>query len=400
MNTNSKNKLLNTGDDTFDIKLLMNRNKYGDIIKETTSFYKLDDSDLLSGDSDLCPSLLEETSCDRTENKQQLIYKNIRKEAQELVNDANFILNGETIFPKFYKRLLYQIKKLKRIHIKNKNLNHKELSKLLSEGYIRNNTEWPLLQDVLECYTIQFNKIICNNQALNIPNKYNSRNMYFNCSIELKDILDRKQITDTFTDENIYEIIKLAIGSITTDNISIFPLNHRKSLLDFNSFDISLSEHFDKQYTIALLDGLCFIVDKINSELFLIDPSQSLVKRKTQVVEILMFLCYDKSKHPSKKHYANTFKIYDVTNSFNGNIKSINTNILSNLITFIKNQNEVLSLWKLEENFTYKTQKDIKGSMKGYFEDSSKYKKVFQLCYLDFGGLRDCLRTLFFKHLL
>ncbi|OBA26450.1 hypothetical protein HANVADRAFT_2838, partial [Hanseniaspora valbyensis NRRL Y-1626] len=166
-------------------------------------------------------------------------YESHRRQAALLIKQTCFILNNETIYPKYHKRLIFQIKKLNRIYNRNKLIEYKEFVRLLADGYIRDNTEWPVLKDLVQCYTLNDNELICDKQSLSIPNKYNCRNLYFNSSTNLQKKLENDHNdSQFFTDEDITSILSVIIKQLKHDDTLIIPLQDREMIFDINLFNV------------------------------------------------------------------------------------------------------------------------------------------------------------------
>ena len=331
-------------------------------------------------------------------------YESQRKQAALLIKQTCFILNNETIYPKYYKRLIFQIKKLNRIYDKNKPTKYKDFITLLTDGYIRDNTEWPVLKDLVQCYTINDDELICNKQSLSIPNKYNCRNLYFNSSTKLQKKLENDDNdSDFFTDEDITSILTVIIKQLKLDNILIIPLQYREMIFDIDLFNVaSLCNYFNKtNFIISYFDGISFVLDRLNNKLFIIDPSNSFITKKKQLIEIIIFQSFESSKFGDKKTHTNNFKIYNVTNSFTKTKTKCNNKILSTVLTFlIEKQNDVLKLWELEPFYTYKTYHNIKASLTAYTLDSDKYNNIFKINNLEYNSLKKHIKDYMLNHLI
>ena len=331
-------------------------------------------------------------------------YKSHRRQAALLIKQTCFILNNETIYPKYYKRLIFQIKKLNRIYDKNKPIEYKDFVRLLTDGYIRDNKEWPVLKDLVQCYTINDNILICDKHSLSIPNKYNCRNLYFHSSTNLQKKLENDDNdSDFFIDEDITSVLSVIIKQLKIDDILIIPLQDREMVFDINLFNVpSLCNYFNKtNFIISYFDGIGFVLDRLDNKLFIIDPSNSFINKKKQLIEIIIFLSFKSSKFGDKKTHTNNFKIYNVTNSFTKTKTKCNNKILSTLLTFlIEKQNDVLQLWELEPFYTYKTYHNIKASLTAYTLDSDKYNRIFKINNLDYNSLKKYIKDYLLNHLI
>ncbi|KAL6934072.1 hypothetical protein ACO0R3_001857 [Hanseniaspora guilliermondii] len=297
--------------------------------------------------------------------------------------DVTAMLDNQTIYPSILKRFISQTVKLLRIHHHNKSLKYHELQKLITEGYIKDNTSWPLLSDILECYSIINSTLICN-KTIPLPHRYNIANLYFNSPDRLKKKLDSNHDFDSF------DIIDLITTFSAKLDVSTVPNSKLSLLTNTAYFDADeLSPHFDTTYFLLYHDNIGYILDMIDKRIFIIDPSFSFDHK--HIIQTMIYMCYFKSglTTPSSL-FIQEFKIFNVTSAFTKT--HVINKVLSYFYSFFVNIDGANSLFVKETAYEYTNICNASPSMNAYLTDTDGYNDVFTPVFLNTSELKEAIK--------
>ncbi|KAL6941201.1 hypothetical protein ACO0OL_000321 [Hanseniaspora opuntiae] len=244
--------------------------------------------------------------------------------------DVTAMLDNQTIYPSILKRFLSQTVKLLRIHHHNKSLKYHDLHKLITEGYIKDNTSWPLLSEILECYTIVNSTLIY----------INTSNLYFNSTDRLRKKLD--------------------------------------SIQDFDSTDI-----------IDLITTFNAKLDVSTVPFIIIDPSFSFDHKN--IIQTMIYMCYFKSGLTTPSNlFIEEFKIFNITSAFTKT--NVINKVLSYFYAFFVNINGANTLFSKETPYKYTDLANASPSMNAYLSDTDGYNDVFTPVFLSTTDLKKAIK--------
>lgn len=297
--------------------------------------------------------------------------------------DTTAMLDNQDIYPAALTRFLSQTAKLLRIQHHNKHLKYSELYELITHGYITDNEEWPRLNEILDCYTIQNSTLICN-KTIPLPHKFNTANLYFRCGKRLRKRLDSG---DNFDSADITELIDLFSHKL---DVGTVPLGKLKLLTNTAYFDADeLSPHFDTTYFFLYHDSVGYILDTVDRTIYLIDPSFSFDHKST--IQTMIYMCYSKSglKTPSSL-FINEFKIVNVTSVFGKH--HTENKIIAYFYSFLTNIDSAVALFSKETTYSYADIGNAPPTMVAYLSDSESYNEVFTPIHLNLRELKEAVK--------
>ena len=297
--------------------------------------------------------------------------------------DVTAMLDNQTIYPSILKRFLCQTTKLLRIHNHNKFLKYQDLYDLVTNGYIKDNDTWPLLNEILECYTIVNSTLICN-KTIALPHRYNTSNLYFNTSDSLRNTLDSD---DKFESGDITELINTFNAIL---DVSTVPASKLKHLCNTAYFDAEeLSPYFDTTYFLLYHEKVGYILDIVDRTIYIIDPSFSFDHKN--IIQTLIYMSYYKSglTTPSTL-FINEFKIKNVTSVFSKN--HVTNKIVSYFYSFFANIEDAAALFMKEHTYSYVDIGNLTPSMNAYLSDSDAYNEVFTPVHLSTKELKEAIK--------
>lgn len=297
--------------------------------------------------------------------------------------DVTAMLDNQTIYPSMLKRFISQTVKLLRIHHHNKSLKYHELKKLITEGYIKDNTSWPLLSDILECYSMFNTTLICN-KTIPLPHRYNTSNLYFNSTDRLRKKLDSKQDLDST------DIIDLITTFNAKLDVSTVPASEINLLTNTAYFDAdALSPHFDTTYFFFYYDKIGYILDMVDKRVYIIDPSFSFDHKN--IIQTLIYMCYFKSGLTTPSNlFIEEFKIFNVTSAFTKT--HVINKVLSYFYSFFVKIDGANTLFTKETAYNYTDLANASPSMNAYLTDTDAYNDVFTPVFLNTDELKEAIK--------
>ncbi|CAI8504622.1 unnamed protein product [Hanseniaspora opuntiae] len=297
--------------------------------------------------------------------------------------DVTAMLDNQTIYPSILKRFLSQTVKLLRIHHHNKSLKYHELYKLITDGYIKDNTSWPLLSEIFECYTIVNSTLICN-KTIPLPHRFNTSNLYFNSTDRLRKKLDSIQ---DFDSTDIIDLITTFNDKLDVSTVPAFEINLLTNPAYFDAD--ALSPHFDTTYFLFYHDKIGYILDMVDKRVYIIDPSFSFDHKN--IIQTMIYMCYFKSGLTTPSNlFIEEFKIFNVTSAFTKT--NVINKVVSYFYSFFVNIKGANTLFSKETPYKYTDLANASPSMNAYLSDTDGYNDVFTPVFLNPSELKEAIK--------